>query len=496
MLLRRTSPFVAAARAAEPKPFRAELPIPRVLKGADLHLPMVEAEIPILPGRPTRMWTYGGDFPGPTIRRPSGERTNATFEHRLGKRAGELTVHLHGGHNRPEHDGQPGGLTKSQPTSLYCDLDRRLDPAVSGNDLLISPGEERRYTYDFTENGNPERATMLWYHDHRLDRTAQNVWNGLAGMWILEDEVEAALPLPRGRREIPLLIADRSFNSKNQLTHPFGGHAPFDGVTGRHVLVNGALLPHHRVEGCLHRLRVLNASNFRSYNLAFTKGVRFTQIGTEGGLMPAPLGRREVIIGPGERVDLLVDFADVAHRDVQLRSVRRPGGPNQRGAKTWDGPLMEFRVGRRVKDPASIPAELRPLPDWVAEADAEPRHDWRITVGSGLAPPWLFNGRTFDPSYADAQPKLGTIETWRVINETRVPHLIHPHHTSWYLLSRNGKRPPAFERCLKDTFYVGPNEEIVFAGKFSDYTGKYVIHCHMLDHEDHGLMSQFETVAA
>ena len=493
-LLRGGGPLVPPARAARLKPFRTKLTIPRVVEKRAFRLPIVEAEVGVLPGPKTRMWTYGGEFPGPTIRRPSGQPTRARFTHRLPKEAGELTVHLHGAHNRSSEDGQPGGLTKRQPRSLYCDLSPRLTAAESGNDLLIRPGASRTYGYDFTENGNPERATMLWYHDHRLDRTGRNVWNGLAGMWILDDDVDAALPLPRGRREIPLLIADRSFDRHNQLTDPFGGHAPNDGVTGRYALVNGAVLPFHRVEGCRHRVRVLNASNFRTYNLALTRGVTFTQIGTEGGLMPAPLNRREVVVGPGERVDLIVDFSGVAGRDVELRSRRRPGAPNQRGAKTWNGPLMQFKVGRRVNDSTSVPALLRPLPDWVAEASREPQHDWRITIGSGFTPSWLINGRTFDPSYVDVRPTLGTTATWRLINETPVPHLIHPHHTSWYLLSRNGRPPPPFESCLKDTFYVGPEEEIVFAGKFSDHAGKYVIHCHMLDHEDHGLMSQFETV--
>ena len=301
------------------------------------------------------MWTYGAEFPGPTIRCPSGRLTRARFTNRLPQEAGELTVHLHGGHNRSDEDGQPGGLTKRQPRSLYCDLPPRLKPAQAGNDLLIPPGASRTYEYDFTENGNPERATMLWYHDHRLDRTGRNVWNGLAGMWILDDDVDAALPLPRDRREIPLLIADRSFDRHNQLTDPFGGHAPNDGVTGRYALVNGAVLPFHRVEGCRHRLRVLNASNFRTYNLAMTEGVTFTQIGTEGGLMPAPIERREVVVGPGERVDLLVDFSAVSGRDVELRSLRRADTPNQRGAKTWNGLLMQFRVGRRVSDSTSVP---------------------------------------------------------------------------------------------------------------------------------------------
>ncbi len=114
------------------------------------------------------MWTYGGSFPGPTIRRPAGQRTRVTFHHELPARAGELSVHLHGGHNRSQFDGQPGGLTKSQPASFYCDIPQGLSRRQSGNDLLMRPGERMTYVYDLIEDGRPERAAFHWYHDHRL----------------------------------------------------------------------------------------------------------------------------------------------------------------------------------------------------------------------------------------------------------------------------------------------------------------------------------------
>ena len=171
-------------------PFRQPLPTPPELRGAELTIPIREAEVQVLPGRPTRMWTYDGCFPGPTIRRPAGERTSVTFLHRLPKQAGELSVHLHGGHNRTQFDGQPGGLTKSHSISFYCDIPQGLSPRQSGNDVLIEPGGRRTYVYDLVEDGRPERAAFQWYHDHRLDQTARNVWHGLAGMWIVEDGFE------------------------------------------------------------------------------------------------------------------------------------------------------------------------------------------------------------------------------------------------------------------------------------------------------------------
>jgi FtsP/CotA-like multicopper oxidase with cupredoxin domain len=218
-----------------------------------------------------------------------------------------------------------------------------------------------------------------------------------------------------------------------------------------------------------------------------------TQIASEAGLLPAPLERTEVLVGPGERVELVVDFAAFTNRNVQLRSVPRTGGaPSGLGSRAYDGPLMQFRVGRRRPDSSSVPAVLRELPDWVAEAPAAPQKTWTVGI-QGFR--WVINGETYDPAYVEHSPTIDTTETWRIVNDTAVAHLMHLHHTDWYMLSRNGAEPPAWERCLKETFFLDPGERVRVAGHFSDYTGKYVIHCHMLDHEDHGLMSQFETVA-
>jgi len=466
-----------------------------MLTGSHLRIPIVEAEMPVLPGAPTRMWTYAGEFPGPTVRRPTGRPTTVEFHHRLAARAGELSVHLHGAHTPSADDGQPGGLTRIQPRSLFCDISPELSAAASGNDVLIRPGERRGYRYPFVEEGEPARATTHWYHDHRLDNTGRNVWRGLAGVWIADDDVDGALPLPREERDLALTLCDRSFDGDNQLRNPFGGigSAPDDGITGGVILVNGAVLPHHAVPAARHRLRVLNASNFRSYNLRLP-GVPLVQIGSDGGLMPRPVARGTVLLGPGERVDLVVDFRRAAHRDVVLESVRRAGGPNRLGSKTYVGPLMQFRVGGRGgPDRTSVPAALRPLPDWVAEAPTEIAQEWRMTVGTGFRPSWLMNGRTFDPAFSDHRVRLGTTEAWRLVNKTAVAHLLHIHHTSFVLRSRNGRPPAPWERGLKETFFMDPGDVLEVVGRFTDYEGKYIVHCHMLDHEDHGLMAQFAT---
>jgi FtsP/CotA-like multicopper oxidase with cupredoxin domain len=450
----------------------------------------------VLPGPRTRLWTYGGTFPGPTIRRPAGGRTEVTFTHELPAAVGELSVHLHGGHNRTQFDGRPCGLTASHPHSFYCDIPDGLPAKKSGNDVLIEPGGRRTYVYDLIEDGRPERSAFQWYHDHRLDHTARNIWHGLAGMWIVDDEFDSSLPLPSGDRDIPLMIADRSLDRDNQLSDPFTGRRPpGDGIDGHTVLVNGAYLPHHRVAPQRHRLRILNVSQFRAYNVALSNGAPLVQIGTDSGLMPRPVRRREVLLGPGERAEVVVDFSAAAGQAVELRSVARRSRGHVAGGHAYAGALMQFRVdSKRLPDRTRVPRSLRPLPDWTRHVSRRPDRTWTIAIGGLFKTVWEINGRTFNPARADAFPVLGTTETWEIVNRTSVAHMMHMHHTDWYLLARDGKPPPPWEDCLKETFFLYPGERILVAGRFSDYTGKFLIHCHMLDHEDHGLMTQFEVV--
>jgi spore coat protein A, manganese oxidase len=496
----------SVSKASSRVRFPAPLRIPKVLTGSDIDITIKPARVQVLPGRKTKMWTYGGTFPGPTIRRPAGQATRVTFHHRLPRAAGELTVHLHGGHNRSRFDGQPGGLTRSQKI-FYCQVPSDLSAKASGNDLLISPGHSKTYLYDLVEDGGPERAAFQWYHDHRLERTGRNVWKGLAGMFILDDDFEAnnGLNFPSGSHDVPLLIADRTLNGRHQLSNPFKRHLlpPNDGIKGKYVLVNGVWRPHFNVAARRYRLRLLNAANFRAYNLSPSGGVPMVQIASDSGLMPKAVRRRAVLLAPAERAEVIVDFTDYAGKSVILRSVKRTDGVHAPGTTPFIGPVMQFRVGSAQSDSSLMPSDgqdLRPLPDWVASLPGglTPRPDkaWKITIGGGLNPRWLINGRTFNPAHVEHQVTLGSTEVWKIHNKTSMAHVFHIHSTDWYLLSRNGHRPPPWEDCLKESFFMKPNETIYIAGHFADSfaTGKYVVHCHMLDHEDHGLMSQFKVV--
>ena len=258
-------------------------------------------------------------------------------------------------------------------------------------------------------------------------------------MWIVDDPaVEGPLNLPTGARDIPLMICDRSFDKRNRLKNPFKspGRVPFDQVTGQHIMVNGAITPHANVAPRRHRLRLLNTSNFRAYNLRFSNGLGMVQIATEAGLMPTALRRSRILLGPGERVEIVVDFASARGKRIRLESVTRPGA-RRLGSKPYVGDIMEFRVGSTaVADDTAAIAHgdpLRPLPAWVDEVLADPLsvdpRPWTITVEGGIRPRWLINGEAFDPAEVDRTAEIGEVVTWRLRNNTpgRPPHAPPPH---------------------------------------------------------------------
>ena len=485
--------LAGARSAAAYEPFTAELPIPPVLTAADITLAAAETDVQILPGAATRMWTLGATFPGPTIRRPSGQPTRLTVQHRLPAEAGTLTIHHHGNHSASSEDGQPA-------------------------DHLIQPGGDRTYTYEFMEEGAPERAAFQWYHDHSHMRTGRNVWRGLAGMVILDDELDASLPLPRGELDeydIPLMIAAREFDANNQLTDRFTapgrdtappggwlgqpGWPPGDEIPAPTMLVNGAPQPFFRVAARRYRLRILNASNFHLLNLHLTSDQDMVQIGTESGLLPAPISRNRILLGPAERAEIVVDFGGLLGQTIRLESTA-VSGTSQPGLAI--GQIMEFRVTASATEDSSVPAALRPLPSWVGQIDPDtpPDRIWAFGLGTDTrgTPAWTINGRPFDHTRVDASPALGSMEKWMFVNASPPgeSHVIHIHNVDWKVVSRNNGAPQLEEVGLKETFLLNAGEVLVVASKFTDHLGPFMIHCHMLEHEDHGMMTTYEVVTA
>jgi spore coat protein A, manganese oxidase len=455
----------AAAQAA----FETALPIPPVLTGTDITIPIEEADVPILSGTPTHMWTFDGSFPGPTIRVPAGQTTHVTFENQLPESTGSLTIHNHGAHVTESEDGQPDGF-------------------------LIPPGQNRTYTYPLTENGGPERAAFQWYHDHRVDVTGRNVYNGLAGMFIIDDAVDSALPLPSGAFDVPLMVVDRTFDSNNQLsyptpvpygtlgrTYPGGPAPPNDAFQGTTLLVNGAAQPYLDVQPRRYRIRLLNASNGSTYTFSLSNGQAMTQIATESGLLPAPVDRTSITLGPAERAEVVIDFADDVNSSVVLKT-------------DSFGDAMEFKVSPTpVSDPSSVPSALRPAPDL-----GQPDRTRSFNLGlsevqrSGGGYFWGINGKPYDGSIALAGPKLGSTELWTITGGSKI-HTLHVHGNDFEVVSRNGQPPPAWEAGLKETVLIHPGETVQILIRFTDYTGSFVFHCHVLEHEDNGMMARYAT---
>jgi len=444
-------------------PFELPLKIPAVLEPTrktatqdEYEIIQREAEQEILPGHPTRIWGYQGLYPGPTIRVRRGRTAVVRQANHLST---DTVVHLHGGRTPSDSDG------------FTTDM--------------VAPGQERRYVYP-----NQQRACTLWYHDHAMDRTGENVYRGLAGFYLVEDEEELALPLPRGAFDVPLLLQDRRFAADGSLLYDTFGNT---GIEGDVMLVNGVPWPRLAVSTRKYRFRILNGSNARPYRLALSNGNPFTLIGTDGGLLPGPIAVSTLPLAMAERADVVVDFSRVpVGTTLFLQNAREKPELRQ---------LMRFDVVRRESDDAKIPSRLSD-PGFLSRPTSATTRDWTFrasfSLRHGLSPiMWTINGLPFDPDRSDARVPLGEIELWRVRNDGRVfgrPHPVHVHLAHFQILERNGKPPPAHETGWKDTVALDPGEEALMMIRFEQFRGRYLFHCHNLEHEDHAMMSRFDVV--
>ncbi|GAC1439899.1 MAG: hypothetical protein NVSMB55_02720 [Mycobacteriales bacterium] len=465
--------------------FEQPLRIPKTLTGSKITLTAAQTDVPILSHRPaTTMLTYDGSWPGPTIRRPVGQRTTVTVVNRLPEQFGALSLHLHGDHHSSADDGRP-------------DAD------------LVAPGMARNYDFPLTDAGKPERAAFSFYHDHRMDVTGRNNWYGLQGMFITDDPAEAKLRLPAGPYDLPLLVADRTFDDAAQLTDPFpnptepksataainGPYAPpGDATVGTRTLVNGVFQPYQNVATHRYRLRLLNASSFSSYDFELSDGRSMVEVGNGSGLLPKPVSRTDVLLGPAERADVVVDFGADLGKEVVLQSVARVDGrPGGIGSPTT--PVMQFRVTTRTTDASAVPAVLMPLPPLAIPA--APTQVWAFGLAADAArrgAAWTINGKPYDDMRVDATVELGSVQRWVLVNTSPLTHFIHLHEEAWRTVSRNGQPPPLWEAGYQDTWRLDPGDTVEVAARVTDYLGPFLVHCHMLDHEDHGMMATFQVV--
>ncbi|MEV1170937.1 multicopper oxidase domain-containing protein [Nonomuraea sp. NPDC049784] len=462
-LLGRTPlPQLLAGNAPPPKPYTVPLPLPAVAKPhktdttTDYYeLVQRAAEVEILPGLRTPIWGYDGQFPGPTIRARSGRRTVVRVTNSLGV---PTVTHLHGGHTPPESDGYPTDL--------------------------VQPGTHRDYVFPLEQ-----RAATLWYHDHRMDYTGPQVWRGLAGFFLVGDDEEEALPLPSGERDVPLMICDRSFHADGTMPYPVRHDGPgareafMGGVLGDVILVNGAPWPQFGVDRARYRLRLLNGSNARTYELALSPGGMLVRIGSDGGLLAVPQPLNRVRLAPGERADVIADFAAYRVGDqVELRNLAAEGAQAR---------VMRFTVERDARDDSAIPTTLSRI-ERLDPVKAAVTRDFEFSSGDLHGHTgWLINGKPFDARRADARPKLGQVEIWRLTSD--VAHPVHLHLTPFQVLSAGGERPSGPPEW-KDTVELREAQTVEIITRFTGYRGRYVLHCHNLEHEDMAMMSTFEVV--
>jgi spore coat protein A len=465
-----------------PARFRTPLPIPatarpvRVTADADHYvLTQKAADVDLVPGRKTRIWGYDGTFPGPTLRARTGRPMVVTMRNELPV---PTSTHLHGGVNPPDSDGFPTDLT----------VPRGYSPAPPGSHGGHVHEASRDYHYP-----NGQRAATLWYHDHRMDFTGPQVWRGLLGLFLVTDPREEALPLPRDERDLPLIICDRAFDGDGSFAYPSTDtamHAPgargqfVTGVFGDVILVNGAPWPRHEVDAARYRLRLVNASNARRYRLGLRApgGQRLSmiQIGSDDGLLPAAVSHDEIIVTPGERYDVVVDFAGLPiGAEVTLVNDFGTGAT---------GEVMRFVVVRKTADDTHVPDRLSTV-DQLARTDAvaERQFDFRYDEGR-----WTVNRQLYDPAGSLAAPRLDTVELWRFTSDFH--HPVHIHLAHFQVLSRAGQAPDPWESGWKDTVDVRPYETVEVLAKFAGHRGKYMLHCHNLEHEDMAMMANFDVV--
>lgn len=490
----------------------------------ELALRAVQAEVEIRPGQPTRVWSYQGEvlkgdpaalqsltgsYLGPIIRARRGQKFRIHFTNKL---PAESIIHWHGLRVPDTADGHPRHAIKPDQT----------------------------YIYEFEVHN---RASTYWFHPHPHGQTGRQVNQGLAGLFLVTDEEEAAAGLPTPAYDLPLVIQDRVFDADNQFVYLAGGMMDqMMGFLGQDILVNGQpnfALP---VATRTYRLRLLNGSNSRIYKLAWEDGTPLTVIASDGGLLEKPVQRAYVTLAPGERVELWADFsAYQVGTELQMQSLVFSGaeagmmggmGQGMMGGMehNMDGmgqgmmggmmnaalpngaPFSVFtvRVERKETETLRLPEQLAVLepPRLEQAVNSDKPRLFRLFMNNMN---WTLNGRMFEMEGVSAEEtvKLNTTEVWEFVNEPGqggmmadfMAHPMHLHGVQFRILERQVASPQAadwksvsagyVDDGWKDSFLIMPGERVKVLLKFEDYAGLFLYHCHNLEHEDMGMMRNY-----
>jgi len=433
----------------------------------------------------TAVWGFNGHCPGETFHARYGEpvlirRYNQLPPDWVGFALPSTTTHLHNLHHASESDGLP------------------WDPVPSG------------YFWDYHHpnypaGGDPrEKQTTQWYHDHTMDFTATNVYMGMTGFYLLFDEKDTgnendpspdAFRLPSGKYDVPMILHDISLDEAGQLYLS----PNTNGFLGNLYTVNRKVTPYFEVEPRKYRFRFLNGGPSRFYELRLRSGQKFTVVGNDGNLLPAPIRADTITLSVAQRFDVIVDFSQFAPgATIELENIMEQihgEGPTGRRLPNGEGdPVMQFRVVPLTgPDNSRIPPVLRKLPA-VNLKKVKKRRLFQFDYDGGI---WTINNRGFDMDRVDAFIEQGSAEIWTIRNQgTRWDHPVHIHFEEFQIISFNGKplSKNDVNKSRKDVLTLGPGDEVELFFRFRDYLGDHVMHCHNVVHEDHQMMIRWRIV--
>ncbi len=425
---------------------------PELQPGAPLILNTTNVEV--WPGTTTEVIALNSSYPNPTIVVEKGNNFSVLFENQHSE---EATIHWHGLLVPELMDGHP------------------KDAVMPGNS----------YTYTFPVF---QRAGTYFYHSHAHHLTAKHVYKGFAGFFIVDDEDEISLGLPRGEFDVPLLIQDRRSVNQPQFVYQPNMMDQMLGYLGDLPLINGTPEAFFDVQKTLYRFRIVNGSNARLYKIALSDNSNFWIISTDSGLKDQPAQMNNVFLAPGERIDILVDFSAYTIGESILLKTLPFSGSGGTYPQGMEMDLLTFNIAGNGNSNGIVPGNLTTI-EYYDINDIERTRNFTLTMdmmGGGMH---KINGLTFDLNRIDEIINKNELEEWKFINNTDEHHPMHIHGVMFQVYSRNGNTNLSpNDKGWKDTVLVNPNETVSVLVKFVDYSGIYLLHCHNLEHEDDGMM--------
>lgn len=468
-----------------------ELPIPELLRGEiqgekkQFQLQTQAGNSNFFPDLITPTYGINGAFLGPTLHFKHGDDIAMTVNNALSE---DTTLHWHGLHVPAKADGGPS--------------------------QIIQPGGTWNTSFNIKQ-----KAGTFWYHSHILGKTGEQVYRGLAGMIIIDDDESAAAELPStyGLDDIPVIVQDRRFNEDGSFSYVGMHRDIMTGVFGDDVLVNGALNALFSPSTKKVRFRLLNASNARTYLFAFDDGRLFHQISSDGGFLQEPLETSVVELAPSERAEIIVDFDDgipvnlislpmAENSPFQTRGMMRNMHPMNNEALQ----ILSLEPQSRLTSAPSLPSRLTSIRR-MQESEASVRRRLKLSMVMGMGGMgrgrnggmamgngnFFINDEAMDMRVINQTVRKDTTEIWEIYNDSMMMHPFHIHHGVFQILDRDGRPPGASEMGLKDSVKVGPGQTVRFIMRFEDFSDPeipYMYHCHILEHEDNGMMGQFVVV--